>query len=74
MTDIKNAESAILMAQAKHRQWLAKFMAQWLQPMTDMMFVAAWDALPVKVKAEMQKANPEAFAEVEEKVKNLGGR
>lgn len=73
MSNIKNAESAILMAQARHKSWLEKFMAEWLQPLNDLMVVAAWDALPQKVKAEMKKANPEAFEEVEGRVKNLGG-
>jgi len=73
VSNIKNAESAILMAQARHKKWIAHFMEKWLQPLNDMMFVAGWDALPQKVKDEMQKADPEAFAKVEERIQNLGG-
>ena len=73
MTNIKNAESAILMAQARHKSWIEKFMSNWLQPLNDLMFVAAWDAIPQAVKDEMKKSNPEAFEDVEERVRSLGG-
>lgn len=73
-TTIKNAESAALMAQARHKKWLENFLVRYLEPYNDMAFVTWWSSIPYQIKEQMMKANPEAFGKVEEKYKMLGGK
>jgi len=66
--DISNAESAYLMATARHKKWKEEFMRMWTQPITDMMIVGWWDSLPEPIKAQLREQTPDAVKEVEERI------
>lgn len=66
MADVLQAESAYLRATARYKTWLEKFVNHWTQPYQDMMFIAWWEAIPEPFKKELEKANPEAFEQVQE--------
>lgn len=73
MTDARSAESAWLFAQARYKEWVEKFMERWNRPIVDAAMIAAWNLMPDEIKKQMREANPDAYDQVEERVKALKG-
>jgi len=46
MANIRNAESAYLMASARYKDWLAQFLEEWNRPIADAAMIAAWEMMP----------------------------
>jgi len=73
MANIRNAESAYLMASARYKDWLAQFLEEWNRPIADAAMIAAWEMMPDEIKDQMREANPEAYDQVAERMKALKG-
>lgn len=73
MTDVRNAESAILSGQAKSKAWMGNFMRGWMEPYADDFVKMWWASLPPEMKAEMKQIDPKKYAEVESRLGAIGG-
>lgn len=71
MADMRNAESAILMGQARHKRWLQHFMEQWTQPAQDQAIVSVWINMPEEVKDQLRQRMPDQVAEIDDKIAQL---
>lgn len=76
----KDAQDAVLAGVMRVRRWQEEFMAGWLEPEMKLeeakqldQAVAAWDAMPEQVKAELKEQYPAQYAAAEKKVNALKG-
>jgi len=68
MTDITNAESAYLAGKANFEEWKDKFEAEWFGPLGVDMIRTMVESLPDEAKAELRKADSDAYDYVMEMV------
>ena len=68
MTDITMAESAYLAGKANFEQWRQKFEAEWFEPLGVDMIRTMVEQIPDEAKAELRKADEEAYDYVMEMV------
>lgn len=71
---MENAESAVLVATARHKRWLANFFKTWTQPQRDFVMLRWWDTLSPAMKQRAKEINPEQFAEIEKRIEGLRSR
>lgn len=71
MRNVRQAESSILMGQARAKEALGKFTVRWFEPYTDMQIVMWWKGLSPFERAAMQTENPDAYRKVQDIVKGL---
>jgi hypothetical protein len=71
--NIRNAESAILKGYSRWSKFIEAFTAKWTEPIQDVILVRMWDTMDPAAKEQMKAVNPEAFNEVDSKIKGLRG-
>ena len=61
MTNILNAESALLASGAKFKRWHQKDEAEWIMPIAQGMWRALLDSMPDEVKDKMKEMDKESY-------------
>lgn len=73
MSNIRDAEDAILEAKAEVEEVVKEILKEWYQPVGDLMLAAVWANIPDPVKDQLKKMNPKPVGEIEDAVQRMGG-
>lgn len=73
MSNIRDAEDAILEAKAEVEEVVKEILEEWYSPVGDLVLAAAWANIPDPVKVQLKKMNPKPVGEIEDAIKRMGG-
>jgi hypothetical protein len=77
--NIIQAKDAVLLGNLKYERWRARFEMEWNAPLLVLQekqmvekMLALWEQMPLEQKQRMRAVNPQMYAELEQRMKELG--